>query len=109
MVNTDTPTTDEERLERDDGWLLAVWGSAYAIVGFAGVYAAQHVGNPWRLLLKVLGFMLAGGGMLCLLWFFGLAILSGLEKIKHPKPIERAFVALGVLIASLALYLLSHA
>ena len=70
---------------------------------------AQHVGNPWRLLLKVLGFGLAGGGSLCLLWFLGLAILSVLENIKNPKPIERAFVGLGILVASLALYLLAHA
>jgi len=92
--------------EHERQWMRAFWGTVYTIVGVTGLYSARHVGNPWHLLLNVLGVLLTvvGGG--CLAWFIGLASILGLEQVDDTRPIERACLLFAAVIGCWAVYLL---
>jgi len=99
-----------DRLRTDNDherqWMRAFWGTIYTVVGVAGLYSARRVGNPWHLLLNVLGVPLTVVGAGCLLWFIGLASILGLEQIEDTRPIERACLLFAAVIGCWAVYLI---
>ncbi|MGO9877701.1 MAG: hypothetical protein ACLPVY_28345 [Acidimicrobiia bacterium] len=100
------PIPDNEQHDHERQWMLAIWGTAYTLVGLVGLYFARHTANPWHLWLNVLGLLLTvvGGG--CLLWFVGFASILGLDQIEDTRPVERACLLFAAVVGCWAVYLI---
>ena len=84
--------------------MLAIWGTAYGVMGIAGLYAARHAENPWHAWLNLLGLLLTVAGGWCLAWFFGAATIFGLDRIEDTRPIERTILACSTILGCVGLY-----
>jgi hypothetical protein len=89
----------EDDDERNDTWMLGVWGAGYTLVGLGTLHVSRHLGQPFHFVLTALGLLLAAAGAWCLLWFAGIALLIGVIGAKHGPAIWRVLVGVVLLLA----------